>query len=313
MIGKIKQKWENLKHILNFKYKTIRSRQLKRITQEEIRYVLEVQFKHKLNYRLNLDKPKTFNEKIQWLKVYYHNPLITKCSDKVEARNYIKDVVGEKYLVPCLDIYNNPKEIEFNKFPNQFVIKTNWGCRQNIFCRDKSTFDVDHAIKKLTGWIKPEKNLYHLNFEWQYKDIKPKIICEKLLIRKDGLIAMNYKFLCFNGEYKYLMVTGIHEGSKFFNFYDKNLNLQPFIYDNVPNNNKVKLEINNYDEMISIAEKLAKPFPLVRVDLYEDGNNNIYVGELTFTPGNGTSPFDPIEWDYKFGEMLKLPEKFLND
>ena len=95
MIGKIKQKWENLKHILNFKYKTIRSRQLKRITQEEIRYVLEVQFKHKLNYRLNLDKPKTFNEKIQWLKVYYHNPLITKCSDKVEARNYIKDVVGE--------------------------------------------------------------------------------------------------------------------------------------------------------------------------------------------------------------------------
>ena len=106
------------------------------------------------------------------------------------------------------------------------------------------------------------------------------------------------------------MVTGKNEGKRFFNFYDRNLSLQPFTYGKVLNNPDVKLDIKNYDEMISTAEKLAKPFPLVRVDLYEDVNNNIYVGELTFTPGNGTDSFNPLEWDYKFGELLELTQKY---
>ena len=106
------------------------------------------------------------------------------------------------------------------------------------------------------------------------------------------------------------MIPGKNKEMKiFFNIYDRNLNLQPFTYGNVPNNKELELKINNYNEMITIAEKLAKPFPFVRVDLYEDGDGKIYVGELTFTPFSGTKPFNPIEWDYKFGELLKLPQK----
>ena len=306
----IKEKLKNLKYRLNFKYRIINSRKFYKLTEKEIRYALEIQFEKKTGYKLNLDNPKTFSEKIQWLKLYYHNPLLTKCADKVEVRDYIKDIVGEKYLVPYLGVYTNPKEIEFEKLPNQFIIKTNWGCKQNILCKDKSAFNKDSAIQKLTDWITPQKNYYYKFFEWQYKDIKPKIVCEKLLLGKDGKIVENYKFFCFNGKYKYLMVTGKNEGKRFFNFYDRNLSLQPFTYGKVLNNPDVKLDIKNYDEMISTAEKLAKPFPLVRVDLYEDVNNNIYVGELTFTPGNGTDSFNPLEWDYKFGELLELPQKY---
>lgn len=305
----IKRKWKNLKYKLNFKYRIIDSGKFEKLTDKDVRYLLEVQFKQELDYKLNLDNPKTFNEKIQWIKFYYHDPLMIKCSDKVEARNYIKDVAGEKYLVPCLGVYNNPKEIDFDKLPNQFILKTNWGCRQNIACKDKSTFDINNAIEKFTEWIKPGRNFYYAHFEWQYKDIKPKIICEKFLLGKNGENVVNYKFFCFNGKYKYLMTTAIKEGKRLFNFYDRNLNFMPFTYGNAYNDRNVKLDIKNYDEMITVAEKLAQPFPLVRVDLYEDGNGNIYAGELTFTPYSGTVPFNPVEWDYKFGELLTLPQK----
>lgn len=310
MINIIKRKWKNLKYKLNFKYRKIDSRKFDKLTEQDVRYALEVQFKQELDYKLKLDNPKTFNEKIQWIKFYYHDPLMVQCSDKVEARNYIKSVVGEKYLVPCLGVYNSPKEIDFDKLPNQFVIKTNWAYKQNILCKDKSKFDINDAINKLTEWTKPERNFYYAHFEWQYKDIKPKIVCEKFLLGKSGKYVTNYKFLCFNGKYKYLMIPGKNKEMKiFFNIYDRNLNLQPFTYGNVPNNKELELKINNYNEMITIAEKLAKPFPFVRVDLYEDGDGKIYVGELTFTPFSGTKPFNPIEWDYKFGELLKLPQK----
>ena len=216
------------------------------------------------------------------------------------------DIVGVKYFVPYLGVYNNPKEIEFEKLPNQFILKTNWGCKQNILCEDKYTFDKDSAIKKLNDWLKPKNNHYYKFFEWQYKDIKPKIVCEKLLLGKDGKIVRNYKFFCFNGKFKYLMIPIRY---KVFNFYDRNLNLQPFTYGDVSNNKEIELKINNYDKMITVAEKLAQPFPLVRVDMYEDGDNNVYIGELTFSPNSGIVPFSPVEWDYKLGELLKLPSK----
>ena len=112
------------------KYTRLYSKRFKGLTQEELKYLLEFQFKYKVGYKLNLDNPKTFNEKIQWLKFYYRDPLMTKCADKVEVRNYIKDTVGEQYLVPCLGIYNNSEEIDFDKLPNQFVLKVNWGCKE---------------------------------------------------------------------------------------------------------------------------------------------------------------------------------------
>ena len=114
------------------KYTKLYSKRFKGLTREEIKYLLEVQFECMVGYKLNLDNPKTFNEKIQWLKFNYHNPLLTKCADKVEVRNYIKEKIGEQYLVPCLGVYNSPDEIDFNKLPNKFVLKVSWGCKQNI-------------------------------------------------------------------------------------------------------------------------------------------------------------------------------------
>jgi hypothetical protein len=288
------------------KYTKLYSKRFKGLTREEIKYLLEIQFKCMVGYNLNLDNPKTYNEKIQWLKFNYHNPLLTKCADKVKAREYIKETIGEQYLVPCLGVYNTPDEIDFDKLPNQFVLKVNWGCKQNIIVKDKSKLSVNDAKMKLKNWLKPESNHYYYFFEWQYKDIKPKIICEKYIVSDKYL--KDYKFHCCNGKFKRLLIIGaINEKKRFCNFYDKNLNLL-----NLKNGGTIKqdekVDLNNYSKMVELAEKLAKPFPVCRVDFYEDINKDIYVGELTFTPGNGTDIFEPFEWDYKLGEDLILPK-----
>lgn len=289
------------------KYRRLYKRRFENnLTGEEIKYILEVQFETMLGYKLNLDKPKTFNEKIQWLKFYYRDPLMTKCADKAEVRNYIKDTIGEQYLIPCLGVYNSPEEIDFNKLPNRFVLKVNWGCKQNIIVKDKLRLDIKDAKQKLKKWMDPRSNNYYRYFEWQYKNIKPKIICEKYIVGDKYL--KDYKFHCCNGVFKRLLVIGaIDEKNRFCNFYDKNLSLL-----NLKNGGTIKqdekVNLNNYNKMVELAEKLAKPFPLCRVDFYEDKNKDIYLGELTFTPGNGTDIFEPFEWDYKLGDDLILPE-----
>jgi hypothetical protein len=289
------------------KYRRLYKRRFENnLTGEEIKYILEVQFETMLGYKLNLDKPKTFNEKIQWLKFYYRDPLMTKCADKAEVRNYIKDTIGEQYLIPCLGVYNNPEEIDFNKLPNRFVLKVNWGCKQNIIVKDKLRLDIKDAKQKLKKWMNPKSNNYYRYFEWQYKDIKPKIICEKYIVGDKYL--KDYKFHCCNGVFKRLLVIGaIDEKNRFCNFYDKNLNLL-----NLKNGGAIKedekVNLKDFPKMVELAEKLAEPFPLCRVDFYEDINKDIYLGELTLTPGNGTDIFEPIEWDYKLGEDLILPE-----
>ena len=289
------------------KYRRLYKRRFENnLTEEEIRYILETQFETMLGYKLNLDNPKTFNEKIQWLKFYYRNHLMTKCADKAEVRNYIKDTVGEQYLIPCLGVYNSPDEIDFNKLPNRFVLKVNWGCKQNIIVKDKLKLDIKDAKQKLKKWMDPRSNNYYRYFEWQYKDIKPKIICEKYIVGDKYL--KDYKFHCCNGVFKRLLVIGaIDEKNRFCNFYDKNLNLL-----NLKNGGAIKedekVNLKDFPKMVELAEKLAKPFPLCRVDFYEDINKDIYLGELTLTPGNGTDIFEPIEWDYKLGEDLILPK-----
>ena len=312
---KIKRVLNRFIHIKNpfSKYNRLYNKRFDRIlTQEEIRYILAIQFKFKLNnfsYNLNIDNPKTFNEKIQWLKLYYHDPLMTKCADKIEVREYIKEIIGEQYLVPCLGVYSSVDEIDFEKLPNKFALKVNWGSNQNIICRDKSNLNIDEAKIKLSNWLKREKNLYYKYFEWQYKDIKPKIICEQYIDGAEDL--RDYKFFCFNGKYKYLRIISRTKENRISNagFYDRDLNKMPFVFNTESDFGEEIPKINNYNKMIDLVEKLAKPFPFVRVDMYEDINKNIYFGELTFTPGNGTKAFSLMEWDYKFGEELKLPEE----
>lgn len=261
------------------------------------------QFTQQVGYIPNIDNPKSFNEKIQWLKLYYRNPLLTKCADKYTVREYVKEKIGEQYLIPLIGIYDNPDQIDFNKLPNKFVLKTNNGSGKNIICKNKKKLNIEETKSKLTEWLKPENSHYFYSYEWAYKDIKPKIICEEYLESKDGDLK-DYKFMCFHGKIENIFVCTDRKNSLKVNFYDLNWKLLPFtrLY---PNSNKKISKPKYFKKMVEIAEMLAKDFPFVRVDLYEN-KNNIYFGELTFYPGNGMEKFQPPEWDYKMGKFLSI-------
>ncbi len=306
---------EKLKNILNFfgyknlsKYDKIYSKRFKGLTEKEKRYIIEIQFKTNVGYKLNLDNPKSFNEKIQWLKLFYHDPLQTKCADKLCVRDYIKEKVGEKYLVPIIGVFDSVNEIDFERLPDKFVMKINWGSGQNIIVKNKSKLNIEETKEKLNNWLKPENNHYYNFLEWVYKNIKPKILIENFIESFDDLI--DYKFLCYNGNPKNMFMVQNRTMGKNMNvtFYDLDFNMLPFnrYYKRTKNPAKKSLL---WDDMLKCAKILSKPFPFVRVDFYVTKNNNLKIGELTFYPGNGTEIFDPIEWDYKLGEMLILPDK----
>ena len=292
-------------------YDKIYSKRFNGISAKEARYILEYQFERMVGYKLNLDNPKSFNEKIQSLKLYYHDPLMTKCADKVAVRDYVKEKIGEKYLVPCLGIYKNPDEIDFSKLPNKFALKVNWGSGQNIICKDKAQLNQNEVKEKLRNWMRPENNHYYNFLEWVYKDIEPKIIAEEFIESSDDLV--DYKFMCYNGEPKNMFLVQNrdrgHDEMRI-NFFDNNFKLLPITRLYKRSEEKI-MKPKQWDEMIKLSKILAEPFPFVRVDWYIEKDGNLKLGELTFSPGNGTEPFSPIEWDYKFGSELDLPQKRL--
>lgn len=287
------------------KYDKIYAKRFNGLTIKEARYILEYQFKNMAGYDLNLDNPKTFNEKIQWLKLYYRDPLMTKCADKVAVRDYIKEKIGGKYLVPIIGIYDSVDDVNFDALPNKFVMKVNWGSGQNIIVTDKSKLNVTEAKQKLLKWMKLESNHYFNFLEWAYKDIKPKIIIEEFLEQNNGYVY-DYKFFCFNGEPKimYIAVDSFDYSIMRINYYDIDFNKLDLVK-HYPNTDNLLPKPKYWDQMVSFSKVLSEKFPFVRVDFFDTGKN-LYVGELTFYPGNGTDAFDPMEWDYKFGEHLDL-------
>lgn len=290
------------------KFDRIYSHRFDGLTQDEMRYCLEEQFRRYAGYKLNLDQPQTFNEKLQWLKLYYHrhpNQLLTVCADKVAVRDYIAKKIGEEYLVPCLGVWDNPDDIDFDKLPDRFVLKVNWGSGQNIIVKDKSALDIADAREKLRQWMKPESNHYFAFFEWCYKDIKPKIIAEKYIEQMDGNL-LDYKIFCNNGEPKFLFVA-IDRGKDLrFNFYDLDFNKLPFKQHYENSDKKIK-KPKHFDEMLRISRILAKDFVHCRVDFYIL-DDKLYFGELTFFHFAAIEKFDPIEWDKKLGDLLVLPK-----
>lgn len=277
----------------------------KEIPIGERKSIICKQFSELFGYEMYIDNPVTFNEKIQWYKLYYRNSLMTKCADKYAVRDYVKRTIGGKYLNELISVYGSVEEVNFNSLPSQFVLKLNHSAGFNLACKDTNAFDLNKAKEKMTQWIKPEYNFYHTTYEWCYKNIKPKIICEKYL----GDDLADYRFFCFNGKVKLLyasLVSSISVNRKFKTkiFFDLDWNELPFskIYED--GSKKVK-KPKNFNKMIKLAEKLAKPFPFVRVDFYEVEDEIIF-GELTFYPGNGMNLFNPIEWDCKIGDMFKL-------
>ena len=280
-------------------------------TKENIKFredIIKKQFKEVLGYELNLENPKTYNEKIQWLKLYYHNPLMTKCADKYLAREYIKEKIGEEYLIPLIGVWDKVEDIDFNSLPKQFVLKVNWGSGQNIIVKDKSKLNIEETKNKLNGWLEPFSNHYYYSYEWQYKDIEPKIICEKYIEQMDGNL-LDYKVFCFNGNSHYIQIDIDRYTNHKMCFYSLNWIKQDFTMSAlIPIYEKEIPKLIVLDELIKLANILSSEFPNVRVDFYIL-NNRIYFGELTFSDGNGLNLFIPQSYDYKFGELLELPKE----
>ncbi len=290
------------------KFNKIYTRRFDGLNEKEMKYCLKHLFKLYTGKRLNLNNPQTFNEKLQWLKLYYHNPLMTKCADKVTVRDYIAEKIGEQYLVPCLGIYDNPNDIDFDKLPSKFVLKVNWGSGQNIIVRDKSKLDIESTKKMLAAWMCPTSNHYFNFFEWPYKNITPKIIIEQFMDFGEDL--MDYKIMCYNGIPKNLFVCSERNTNLKVTFFDLNWKRLPFIR-KYPASEKKISKPALLNKMLEFSEILAKPFPFVRVDFFYY-NNQLYIGEMTFFPGAGHEVFDPYKWDKKLGDLLVLPNKYVN-
>lgn len=252
----------------------------------------------------NLKQPKTFNEKTTWLKLnkYKDDKLVIKCCDKYEVRDYIKEKGYESILNDLYGVYNNFDEINFDEIPNEFALKCVHGCAYNIICNDKNNFNINESRKKVNRWMK-EKYGYATT-ELQYTKVEPKIIIEKYLCGEDGKMPIDYKFYCFNGKVKSILVCSEREETLKLNYYDVNWKPQNFVRESWKNKKGIEKPAK-LKEMIKISEKLSKEFPFVRVDLYSNGDKVIF-GELTFTPACCCAPYYNEEGNISLGDMLDI-------
>lgn len=265
--------------------------------------VSKTYFKILLKYKLNLENPQTFNEKIQWLKLYEwpKNDLVIQCTDKYRVREYLEQNNLKEYENDLIGVYSNENEIKWDELPDKFVLKCTHGCAYNIICTDKSRLNIKEVSKTLNKWLKEDFGKF--NAEIHYSKIKPLIICEKYL----GDNLQDYKFFCFNGKFKllYIAIDSESETNREREaFFDENGKLLELTNADYGLFSEATLP-ENFKELIKISEQLAKPFPFVRVDWYiKDGKTTF--GELTFTPSGGLMRFNPASFDKTFGEWLDL-------
>ena len=261
-------------------------------------------YRFRMGKDLNLDNPKTFNEKLQWLKLHDRKPEYTTMVDKYEVKKYVDNLIGEEYIIPTLGIWDSVEEIELDKLPKKFVLKCTHDSGSIVICKDKSKLDFEAAKKKLKKGL--DRNLFWYGREWPYKDVKPRIIAEPYMEDGKAHELIDYKFMCFNGVVKcsFTCSERFTESGLKVTFFDKDWNVMPFERHYPASKNPPKKPIN-YDKMIQFSEKLSKGISFVRVDFYEI-NGQLFFGELTFYPGSGFEEFTPEEWDYKLGDFLKL-------
>jgi len=270
------------------------------------RLYIKLKFKMRMGKFPNLKNPRTFNEKLQWLKLYDRKPIYTTMVDKYEVKKYVADIIGEEYIIPTLGVWDKFEDIDFDSLPDQFVLKCTHDSGGLVICRDKSLFDKEIAKKKIEASLKT-KYFYHTR-EWAYKNVKPRVIAEKYMEDEQTAELRDYKFFCFNGEVKALFVATERQkqGEEVkFDFFDTEYNHLP-IKQGHPNAKIPPEKPETFEEMKKLASKLSENIPEVRVDFYEvDGK--VYFGELTFFHFGGMVPFEPEEWDERFGEWIKLP------
>lgn len=269
---------------------------------------IKLAYRARMNKKIDLDNPKTFNEKLQWLKLYNRNPEYTKMVDKYEVRKYISETIGEEYLIPLLGVYDKFEDIDFDKLPNEFVLKSTHDSGGVVICKDKSKFNKDEAQKKINQYLK--RNFYYHGREWPYKYVTPKIICEKYMVDDSGVELKDYKFMCFNGTARCVLVCSDRnstEGVKM-DFYDEKWNKIKCKRPQHPNSINNIQRPKNFKKMLELSEELSKDIPFIRVDFYEI-NEKIYFGELTFYPASGFDKFNPDVYDEILGSWLKLPNQ----
>lgn len=277
-------------------------------TEQAIRKELEELYENKTGEKLDLENTKTFSEKLQWLKLYWKNDELVRVVDKCEFKKYIAEKIGDGYTVPMYGAWKNVKDINWNKLPNSFVLKSNC-CSDGKYIRiikNKNEVDLKALKKELKDWLNPYNTLVN-SYCRAYWNVKPMILAEKYVEQIDGQVY-DYKFFCFNGEPKFAYVATDHFEGQVSNIsiYDLEWNLLDITYGHHPKN-KVAAPAT-LDKMIEISKKLSKEFPFVRVDFFELDEKPV-LSELTFYPGGGFNKISPLSADEEWGNMLILPDK----
>lgn len=267
------------------------------------RKYIELKWKTKgMGYKLDLDNPITFNEKLNWLKLHDRKAIYSRMADKYEAKKIVAKIIGEEYVVPCYGVWNSVDEIDYNTLPNKFILKCTHDSGSRIICRDKKRLNISDANLSLS---KALSHTYYLGGrEWIYKDIKPRVLAEKFLDDHSGTELRDYKFWCFNGEPKVVYCT--NKGDNIFeNFYDmdfKVLNINHGFERHVPE----FVAPSGFEEMKTLAAKLSKDIPFVRVDFFQV-EDKVYFGEFTFYDWGGLRAFSDYKTDLDLGKIIKLP------
>lgn len=254
----------------------------------------------------DLDNPQYLSEKIQWLKLNYHNDLLPVLVDKYAVREYIKEEIGEKYLIPIYGVWDKVEDIDWNRLPKKFVLKCTHGSHTNIICTDKSKLNIQRACKQLNAWLK-DNETYYYGREWPYKKVVPRIICEQYIESSSPGGIVDYKFMCFHGCIDHVMLCNNRQtGNVSFDHFDENWNFLRYQYvdDDKPEDYTIEKPAG-MSEMWKIAEVLSQKLPFVRVDLYFE-NNQVYFGELTFFPQSGFDTDYKKETDLYLGKKLDL-------
>ena len=292
--------------ITSFSYDIYRFLKYNRI--KDLPY-LHKKFLFMQGYKLDLKNPKSLNEKLQWLKLYDRRPIYTTFADKYAVREYIKNTIGEDVLIPLLYQTTDVNNIVPENLPNEpFILKANHDSGSYLIVRDKNTIDWNRVRVDCRWWL--SKNYYWIDREWQYNDIEPCIIIEKLLVDKKGKIPNDYKVHCINGQVEFIYVAVDREGVNKRNIYNKEWKPLPFTWANKFKDIS-KLRGSEIDppaslaRMLFLSEQIAQLFAYVRVDFY-DVDGDLYFGEITQCHGGGFDQMLPLEWDYHYGNLLKI-------
>lgn len=265
---------------------------------------LQLLFPLKVGYKLDLDNPQTYNEKLQWIKLYHRKPIMSVMADKYAAKQFIADIIGEEYIVKNYGVWERFDDIDFSTLPESFVLKTTHDQGGVVVVKDKNKLDVKKAKAKLEMHLK--RGTYHLMKEWPYKNIQPRIIAEELLIDTEKGDLWDYKFYCFNGEPKLMYIShGRQVDTTYLDFYDMDFEKQDISRPGFSASEKKINKPEQWELMKELSRKLSAGWPHLRVDFYCI-EGELYLGELTFFTGGGMKPFYPESWDYKLGSYIEL-------